>query len=110
VDRLCEEGVTEEELAKAKVAYLQSARVRRTSDSSLAAQLVGTIFNERTMQYVADHEAQIEAATIASVNRSIRRFIDMDQLVMAIAGDFASVGVAAATDNTAAADEAGATD
>ena len=90
LDRLRKDGVTEDELEKAKVAYLQNNRVRRADDGSLAAELLGTIFNERTMQYQADHEAQIEAATIDSVNAVIRKFIAPDKLVSAAAGDFAA--------------------
>ena len=89
--RIRDKGVTEDELSKAKAGYLQAARVRRTNDSSLTGALVGTIFNERTMKYVADHEKQIEAATVDSVNEAIRRYIDPSRLVMVAAGDFASV-------------------
>ena len=75
---------------KAKVAYLQANRVRRADDASLAGELLSTIFNERTMQYQADHESQIEAATVESVNAAIRKFIVPDKLVSAAAGDFAA--------------------
>ncbi|MEL6110380.1 MAG: pitrilysin family protein, partial [Planctomycetota bacterium] len=58
---LRENGVTEDELARAKTAYLQSRRVGRTSDMPLAGELMGTLFLDRTMQYAADHAAQIES-------------------------------------------------
>ncbi len=90
LDLLRKDGVTEDELEKAKVAYLQNNRVRRADDGALAAELLGTVFNERTMQYQADHETQIEAATIESVNAVIRKFIVPDKLVSAAAGDFAA--------------------
>ncbi|NND99360.1 MAG: insulinase family protein [Pirellulaceae bacterium] len=90
VDRILKNGVTEDELEKAKAGYLQAARVRRTDDAALAGKLVGTLFNDRTMQYVADHEKAVQAATVESVNKAIRRFIDPDKLVMAAAGDFAA--------------------
>ncbi len=89
IDRLIDEGVTEDELRRAKESYLQAARVRRTGDSPLAGELLGTIFNERTMQYHADHEKRIGEATVASVNQAIRSYIDPEKLVTAVAGDFA---------------------
>ncbi len=91
IDRIRQDGITSEELQKAKLAYLQRNRVSRADDSSLASELLSTIFNERTMAYEAEHEAQIEAATVESVNDAIRTYIQPENLVMAIAGDFANV-------------------
>lgn len=90
IDRLRESGVTEEELAAAKESYLKKARVRRTNDSPLATELILSMFNERTMEYHAQHEQRIENATIESVNQAIRSYIDPDKLVIGIAGDFAA--------------------
>ncbi|WP_231617314.1 M16 family metallopeptidase [Novipirellula aureliae] len=91
LDRLLREGVSKEELAKAKEAYLQRNRVSRSDDASLASELLSTIFNERTMAYYAEHEDQIRNATVESVNEALRKYIDPDKLVEAIAGDFAGV-------------------
>jgi zinc protease len=88
LDRIREEGITEQELSEAKVAYLQAAKVRRTKDGALASELLSTIFNDRTMQFHADHIDLIEAATVDSVNNAIKTYIHPEQLVMAIAGDF----------------------
>ncbi len=90
VNKIREDGVTSEELEKAKTGYLQAARVRRTDDSALAGKLIGTILNERTLQQVADHEEQIKAATVEDVNQAIRSYIDPGKLIMAAAGDFAA--------------------
>ncbi len=90
LDLIRDKGVTAEELEQAKVAYLQAARVRRTSDASLRSELLGTLFNERTMEYHAQHEEQIKAATVDSVNAAINKYIDPEKLVMAVAGDFAA--------------------
>jgi zinc protease len=91
VNRVLEEGVTEEELEQAKGAYLQAERIGRTGDSKLASMLVKSIFNDRTMAFVSEHEAQIQAATVDSVNAALKKYLDLDGLVMAIAGDFAAV-------------------
>jgi zinc protease len=96
--RIRDEGITKEELEQAKVAYLQALRVRRTDDSALAGELLGTLFNERTMQHYADHEEQINAATVDGVNEAVRQHIVPDKLVMAIAGDFAAATQEAASE------------
>ncbi|MAP09509.1 MAG: pseudouridine synthase, partial [Rhodopirellula sp.] len=91
VVRVLEDGVTEEELEQAKGAYLQAERIGRTGDSRLASMLVKSVFNDRTMAFVAKHEEQIQAATVDSVNAALKKYVDLDGLVMAIAGDFAAV-------------------
>ena len=91
IDLLRDQGITEDELQRAKKSYLDSARVRRANDRNLANELVGTIFNKRTMQFHADHEQRIRAATVESVNEAIRKYIVPEKLVMAVGGDFASV-------------------
>ncbi len=88
LDLLRTDGITEAELAEAKVAYLQAAKVRRTNDTALTSELLSTIFNGRTMQYHADHIDEIEAATVESVKDAVVKYIDPEKLVMAIAGDW----------------------
>lgn len=86
-----DQGITEQELSEAKEAYLQAARVRRSDDSALNNDLLSTLFNERTMKHYAELEANIQAATVEDVNAAIRKYIDPDKLVIAVAGDFAAV-------------------
>lgn len=90
LDRILTDGITEKELADAKVAYLQSERLSRTGDAALAGLLLSAMFNDRTMEYHAEHERQIENATLESVNETLQKYVDPDGLVMAVAGDFAA--------------------
>ncbi|WP_242632089.1 M16 family metallopeptidase [Rubripirellula amarantea] len=90
LDLIRDQGVTEEELAQAKVAYLQAAKVRRTNDGAVAGDLLSTLFDGRTMAAAAEHESQIEAATVESVNSAIKKYIVPEKLVIAVAGDFAA--------------------
>jgi zinc protease len=96
LEKIRKDGITQEELDQAKVAYLQAARVRRSGDSALTSELLSTLFNDRTMAHYAQHDAQIEAATVESVNKAINKYIDPEKLIMAIAGDFAAVSQARA--------------
>lgn len=88
IAKVLEEGVTEDELARAKKAYLDGQRVQRTNDKSLTSTLMSTIFNQRTMDHYQENEASIEALTVDQVNAALREFIDVDKLVIAVAGDF----------------------
>ena len=88
IDRLLEDGVTADELEKAKQAYLQAQRISRTGDQSLNSLLMASMFTDRTMESIALHEEHVQAATIDEVNAAIRKYIDPDGLVIAMAGDF----------------------
>ncbi|WP_235935331.1 M16 family metallopeptidase [Candidatus Laterigemmans baculatus] len=82
------EGITEDELARAKEGYLQQQTVARTDDARLATLLITTLFNDRTMEFYADQEQQIADATLEEVNKVIGEYIDPQTLVISIAGDF----------------------
>ncbi|MDM4016703.1 M16 family metallopeptidase [Roseiconus lacunae] len=88
VEKLRQEGVTADELEKAQQAYLQSQMVRRTDDSNLVGELIGTMFMDRTMEYASKHASQIESATVDSVNKAINKYIHWDKLVRSVAGEF----------------------
>ena len=89
VERLTTDGVTADELGKAKSAYLQAERVRRASDTALAGELAQLMFfNDRTMVFAAEYSDRIEKSTVESVNQAVKEYIDWDKLVMAFAGQF----------------------
>jgi zinc protease len=62
--------------------------VRRANDGSLAASLMGSLFNQRTMGFTAEYEKRVSGLTVEQVNKAIRDYIDPDKLVLAVAGDF----------------------
>ncbi len=88
IDKLLADGVTDEELARAKQGYLQQQQVARTSDATLAAILADLLYTGRTMQYYTDLEKQIESLTPDQVVGALRKYIDPKKLVVVDAGDF----------------------
>jgi zinc protease len=86
--KLRQEGITDDELAKAKEAYLQGEKVRRAEDGSLANLLLGSMFNRRTLQFTADYEKRVSELTIPQVNEAIKKYVLPDRLVTAVGGDF----------------------
>lgn len=81
-------GMTEDELGRAKEGFLQQEAVARTDDARLATMLVGNLFLGRTMDFYAAQEQQISKATLAEVNSAISKYLNMDRLVITVAGDF----------------------
>ena len=86
--RLKTDGVTADELDKAKAAYLQAEKVRRAEDGSLASALLGNMFNRRSMEFTAKYEQRIANLTLEDVNAALKKYIVPDELVTAVGGDF----------------------
>ena len=88
LDRLLRDGVTQDELDKARTGYLQSQKVGRSSDTALAGILSNLSHAGRTMAFSAEFEKRIEALTPDQVLSALRKHIDPKKLVIVIAGDF----------------------
>jgi len=88
LDRLLRDGVTADELTKARQGYLESLKVSRSSDVAIAGTLTSLRYLNRTMLWQADLEKKIEALTPDAVNAALRRHVDPKKLVVVTAGDF----------------------
>ena len=86
--RLLGEGVTADELDKARQGFLQGQKVGRSSDTAVAGSLASLRHLGRTMAWQADLEKKIEALTTDQVNAALRKHIDPKKLVVVAAGDF----------------------
>ena len=95
LERILKDGITDEELARAKQGYLQAQRVTRTQDRRLISILSNTIYADRTMSHYSELEEQIEKLTAEDVLTAMQRHFDPDRLVVVTAGDFAAAKAAA---------------
>ena len=83
-------GFTAEEVVAAKRGYLDGAQRQRSSDEAVASILNNNLFLDRTMEYVAQQEAAIEALTPDELLAAMRRHIDPEKMSIFRAGDFAN--------------------
>jgi len=88
LERMLRDGVTADELDKAREGYLQSMKVGRSSDAALAGSLGSLRHLGRTMLWEADFEKKIAALTPEQVGAAMKRHIDPKKLVVVAAGDF----------------------
>jgi zinc protease len=95
LDKLLAEGVTQDELDKAKQGYLQNQKVRRASDVGLAASLAQLSHEGRTMKFTADLERKIDALTPEQVAAAVRKRLHPENLLIVTAGDFKKAGSSA---------------
>lgn len=84
---LCEEGVTEKELAESKHGILQSRVLERTEDANLARQLAYQLFAGRTMEFQIQLESAVANLNVEQVTTAFRKHIQPEQFVAAFAGE-----------------------
>jgi zinc protease len=88
VARAVKDGFTAEQLQDAKSGILQARRLARAQDGALAATLASQLEVGRTMAFSAEIDAKIEALTLDQANAALRKYVDPEKLVTAVAGDF----------------------
>jgi zinc protease len=88
LQRLLRDGVTAEEVIRARQGYLDSQKVARANDAAIAGALAAVRQAGRTMQWQADFEKKLQALTPETVNAALRRHLDPAKLVIVTAGDF----------------------
>ena len=87
--RVATEGITQEELDKARQGWLQNQQVGRANDGQLAGDLQGKVYLGRTMAFDAELERRVAALTLQQVNGALQRYLDPAKLTVVKAGDFA---------------------
>lgn len=88
LDLLLRNGVTADELDRARAGYLQALKLGRGSDPALGSTLGNLRYLGRTMAWEADLEKKIAGLTTEQVNVALKRRIDPKRLVIVTAGDF----------------------
>jgi zinc protease len=86
--RLLSDGVTADELERAKQGFLEAQKVRRTTDGALAGLLSELSYTRRTMTYQADLERKIEGLTPDQIVAAVRNHLYPQKLIIVTAGDF----------------------
>ncbi|HSG09695.1 MAG TPA: pitrilysin family protein [Longimicrobiales bacterium] len=89
IQKVLTEGFTDEEVAAAKPAVLEQRQLQRAQDPSLAGQISGNLYFDRTFQFDAALEQKIRGLTTEEVNAAIRRHLDLSKITIVKAGDFA---------------------
>ncbi|MFQ5530885.1 MAG: M16 family metallopeptidase, partial [Gemmatimonadota bacterium] len=82
------EGFTEEEVEAAKNGFLDRAQNARANDGTIAGQLNGQLFTDRTYAFTIEQEAAIRALTGEQILSAMRRHIDPSKISIFRAGDF----------------------
>jgi zinc protease len=96
VAKALQNGFTAEEIAAAKSGWLQSQQVSRGQDNELTRKLVSQAYWGRTMQWDTKLEQAVSSLTPEQVNGTIRKYLNLGQISIFKAGDFAKAKASAA--------------
>jgi zinc protease len=88
VARAHAEGFSEREVEDAKQSVLERRRLGRTDDGGLASALASLAHRDRTAAFLGENDRRIGALTAADVNAALRRYLRLESLTTAVAGDF----------------------
>jgi len=89
IDRAFRDGLTADEVEKARQGWLQNQQVARANDGGLASDLQGKVYLGRTMAFDGELERRVAALTADQVNAVLRKYLDPARLTAVKAGDFA---------------------
>ncbi len=92
IQKVLDDGFTDEELNLAKLGYLQSRELARAQDGNLVGMLTQALYFDRTLEWDSEFEARIQNLTVGDVNAAVRRHLDLNKMTIVKAGDFAGAG------------------
>lgn len=87
LERFLTEGPSDQEVADAKTAWLESRKVSRSSDGAIAGRLASNLHLDRTFAFDADEERRIAELTARQIQEAFVKYIQPDKLIVIRAGD-----------------------
>jgi zinc protease len=88
IKNFIEKGTSADELEGAKNGYLQSRRVARSNDATLAAQLSSALYTGRPFTFESELEKRLAAIQPGDVKRAFEKHVNPKNLAIIQAGDF----------------------
>lgn len=80
------EGVTEAELEKSKTNIIGSFKIGLSTTTGMAGNVLSVVERGEQPEYIYEYPNELEAVTVKQVNEAIKKYIDLDQLVIIESG------------------------
>ncbi len=90
IQRARQDGFSVAEFEAGKRGLLNFRRLGRAQDGRLADAWASNLYLQRTFAVSAQVDQALERLTLSQVNEALRRYIQPDQFVLGVAGDFKS--------------------
>ncbi|HIJ65654.1 MAG TPA: insulinase family protein [Candidatus Hydrogenedentes bacterium] len=87
IDKLLDEGVTEEELEKAKSYYAGSIPLGLEWPGHIATSVLEGLYEGRTLGDMRNEIVELDAVTLEDVNRVARKYLNTEAFILVIVGD-----------------------
>ncbi|WP_306564275.1 pitrilysin family protein [Aquabacterium sp.] len=88
IARARKDGFSQAEFEAGKRGLLSFRRLSRAQDARLAAGWASNLYLQRTFALSAQVDQALASLTLAQVNEALRRYIQPEQFVLGVAGDF----------------------
>ncbi len=92
LDRVLEEGFTQQELDDVKKSILQNNKLDRAKDARLVRTLAADLDLNRTMQWDKKYEQAVRDLTLFQLNNAVKKYWVRDQISVVKAGDSTKMG------------------
>jgi zinc protease len=89
IDKLLTGKVTDDELRRAKDAWIKEQDTNLSNDRFVLSMLTGQLYRDRTTAFSKELRAKIAAVTTADVERVAKKYLDPKRLAIVDAGDVA---------------------
>jgi zinc protease len=87
LERAAQDGLTEEELRRAKDYLIGSFALRFDTSAKIAAQLLAIQLDDLGIDYIDKRNAEIEAISVADIKRAAKRLLDHKSLIVTVVGE-----------------------
>ena len=91
IERARRDGFDEEEVRRGIESLLSLRELNRSSDGALVGGWINFMEQNRTFAWSAEFDDKLRALDAQTVTEALRKYIDPEQLIQALAGDFESV-------------------
>lgn len=88
LEKMLQDGFTEDELKQAKAGYLQYRTTGRAEDGQLVGTLNNYLHLNRTMQWDMTFDESLKKLTVAQLNATMKKYISASRVISVKAGDF----------------------
>src|SRR5258706_1237643 len=87
LERAAQDGLTEDELRRAKDYLIGSFALRFDTSAKIAAQLLAIQLDDLGIDYIDKRNAEIEAISVADIKRAAKRLLDHKSLIVTVVGE-----------------------
>lgn len=91
LQRVLDDGFTDDEINNAKTGLLQGKKVSRSQDQELVGRLVLNLDLDRNMQWYKNYESRMTELTADDVKRAMNKYIKLENFSIIKAGDMSKV-------------------